>query len=110
MTAISGSDQNYFTYDQYGANPMQPVGPIGIVPLKGSADFADLVNNQLAIRRREYVDCAPELVREHPGFLRDDYRISVDTIRFSSGEGKASFVQTVRGHDLFILVDVMNYS
>ncbi len=110
MTAISGSDQNYFTYDQYGANPMQPVGPIGIVPLKGSADFATLVNHQLAIRRREYLDCAPELVREHPGFVRDDYRIPVDTIRFSSGEGKASFMQTVRGHDLFILVDVMNYS
>ncbi len=110
MTAISGTDQNYFTYDQYGANPMQPVGPIGIVPLQGSADFTRMVNEQLAVRRQEYLDCAPELVRVHPGFLREDYRIPVDTVRFSSGEGKASFAQTVRGHDLFIIVDVMNYS
>lgn len=110
MTATNGSDQNYFIYDQYGANPMQPVGPIGIVPLQGSMDFARRVNEQLSIRRQEYLGCAPELVRVHPGFLRDDYRIPVDTVRFSSGEGKASFSQTVRGHDLFILVDVMNYS
>lgn len=110
MTALLSNDQNYFTYDQYGANPMQPVGPIGIVPLRGSMEFAELVNHQLAIRRREYLDCAPKLARELPGFVRGDYRIPVDNIRFSSGEGKASFSQTVRGHDLFILVDVMNYS
>ena len=110
MTAISGTDRNYFTYDQYGANPMQPVGPIGIIPLRGSIDFARLVNDQLSIRRQQYLECAPEIARVQPGFLRDDYRIPVDTVRFSSGEGKATFSQTVRGHDLFILVDVMNYS
>ena len=110
MTAISGDDRNYFTYDQYGSNPMQPVGPIGIVPLTGSLDFSRLVNDQLQIRRQQYLELNPEIVRVHPGFLREDYRIPVDTIRFSSGEGKAAFSQTVRGHDLFILVDVMNFS
>src|SRR5665648_950336 len=99
MTAISGDDQSYSIYDQYGANPMQPVGPIGIVPLTGSRDFAESVNSQLAIRRKQYLECVPEFVHIHPGFVREDYRIQANTIRFSSGEGKASFSQTVRGHD-----------
>lgn len=110
MTAISSDDQSYSIYDQYGANTMQPVGPIGIVPLTGSRDFGDLVNSQLTVRRQEYLECIPEFVHIHNGFLREDYRINANTIRFSSGEGKAAFAQTVRGHDLFILVDVVNFS
>ena len=41
--------------------------------------------------------------------MRVDYRITVSTPRYSSGEGKAIINQTVRGHDLFIITDVLNY-
>lgn len=97
---------SYFVYDQYGDNPMEPVGPIALVPMIGSSEFTKLANNWLYDRRSEYHN---EYV-DQPGFLQEDYRIMVDTQRFSTGEGKAVIQDTVRGHDLFIITDVMNFS
>lgn len=111
MTSKSNSgDTSYFIYDQYGENSMEPVGPCGIIPLKGSWDFSEKVNWYLHQRRMEYQNSKPEHPITSPGFFRSDYRIGVDTLRFSSGEGKAVISQTVRGHDIFILADVMNHS
>ncbi|MBO7426086.1 MAG: ribose-phosphate pyrophosphokinase [Clostridia bacterium] len=87
---------------------MAPVGPIGLIPLKGSVDFTEKVNYYLNKRRSEYQQEA--IVSKYPGFFRNDYRIQVDNARFSSGEGKAVVMNSVRGHDLFIVSDVMNYS
>ena len=87
---------------------MAPVGPIGIIPLKGSLDFSERVNFYLNKRRSEYQEQL--LVSRYPGFFRSDYRIAVNNARFSSGEGKAVISHSVRGHDLFILSDVMNFS
>lgn len=97
---------SYFVYDQYGDNPMQPVGPIALVPMIGSNEFTKLTNDWLHDRRSEYHNDYLDL----PGFLQEDYRINVETHRFSTGEGKAVIQDTVRGHDLFIISDVMNYS
>lgn len=104
------NDRDYNIYNQYGNNTMAPVGPIGIIPLTGSAVFADSVNYYLGRRRTEYLETNPEVNHLHPGFIRNDYRITVNNYRFSSGEGKAVIGNTVRGHDIFILVDVMNFS
>ena len=109
MTSIPSADEKaYSRYNQYGDNPMAPVGPLGIIPLKGSLEFSDSVNYYLNKRRSEYQEQL--LVSRYPGFFRSDYRISVDNIRFSTGEGKAVISQTVRGHDIFILSDVTNFS
>ncbi len=103
-------ESNYFIYDQYGENSMEPVGPCGIIPLKGSSEFSEKVNWYLHQRRMEYLSGKPNHSISNPGFFRSDYRIGVDTLRFSSGEGKAVISQTVRGHDIFIVTDVMNHS
>ncbi|MCQ2466071.1 MAG: ribose-phosphate pyrophosphokinase [Clostridia bacterium] len=87
---------------------MAPVGPIGLIPLTGSTEFTEKVNYYLNSRRSEYQQEA--FVSKYPGFFRSDYRIQVDNNRFSSGEGKAVVQNSVRGHDLFIVSDVMNYS
>ena len=110
MTPIlQGSDEgSYSRYNQYGANPMAPVGPIALVPLKGSVEFTDKVNWYLSTRRSEYQE--QEFVSKYPGFYRKDYRIAVENTRFSSGEGKAVIQSSVRGHDLFIISDVTNFS
>ncbi|MDD2374264.1 MAG: ribose-phosphate pyrophosphokinase [Eubacteriales bacterium] len=89
---------------------MSPVGPIGIIPLIGSAEFSSKVNSFLVQRRTEYMELRPEVNEIYPGFMRQDYRIQVSNVRFSSGEGKAVINNTVRGHDIFIISDVMNYS
>ena len=103
-------DKNYYIYNQYGNNQMPPVGPVGIIPLLGSAIFTKKVNDYLLKRRGEYLDSRPEVADEYPGFLRSDYRIDVNNYRFSSGEGKGVIASTVRGHDVFIISDVVNHS
>ncbi len=108
MISVPNDEKSYSRYNQYGDNPMAPVGPIGLIPLKGSVDFTEKVNYYLNKRRSEYQQEA--IVSKYPGFFRNDYRIQVDNARFSSGEGKAVVMNSVRGHDLFIVSDVMNYS
>ena len=103
-------DKNYYIYNQYGDNLMAPVGPVGIIPLVGSLDFSQSVNDFLCRRRTEYQEMKPGVGDVYPGFIRKDYRVKVNNYRFSSGEGKAVITTTVRGHDVFILTDVMNYS
>lgn len=102
-------DKNYYIYNQYGDNMMQPVGPIGLIAHNLASDFSDSVNYFLRNRRSIYLTRHPDLV-SNPGFMRMDYRIPVTTPRFSSGEGKAVIGQSVRGHDLFIITDVLNYA
>jgi len=103
-------DKNYYIYNQYGDNLMAPVGPVGIIPLLGSADFTESVNSYLLQRRTEYQEIKPDIGSIYPGFIRQDYRIRIKNYRFSSGEGKAVILDTVRGHDVFIITDVVNFS
>ena len=107
MTSAS-DEKSYSRYDQYGDNPMAPVGPIGLIALRGSEEFTENVNYYLNKRRSEYQK--EQFVNSYPGFFREDYRIPVDNARFSSGEGKAVVKNTVRGHDLYLVSDVMNCS
>jgi len=107
--AFQRSDANYYTYDQYGNNPMTPIAPVALIALKGAINFSLEVNNALIARRKDYLSGASP-VKISAGFMRDDFHVPVNTFRFSSGEGKAVIESTVRGHDLYILCDVTNYS
>ena len=86
-----------------------PVGTLGLVPLKGCEKIASKIDEYLIIWREEREN-------EHKnslafsGYQRDSYIVSCDLPRFGTGEGKATLRQSVRGMDLFILVDVANYS
>ncbi|NLM19937.1 MAG: ribose-phosphate pyrophosphokinase [Clostridiaceae bacterium] len=107
--AITRDNRNYYRYDQYGDNPMPAHGPVGIISLTGAKEFGDRVNKYLVKRRHEYLDHVSDDI-SNAGFLRDNYNIQAEAIRFSSGEGKGVIGQTVRGHDLYIICDITNYS
>ncbi|MDD2374263.1 MAG: ribose-phosphate pyrophosphokinase [Eubacteriales bacterium] len=109
MSPKHRDDKNYYLYNQYGDNPMPPVGPIALITLNVDPEFAGSVNYFLRNRRAIYLSKHPEL-SQTPGFMRIDYRIPVSAPRFTSGEGKAIIEQSVRGHDLFIITDVLNHS
>lgn len=47
---------------------------------------------------------------EHQGYVEDSYQTSFSVPRFGSGEGKAVLGESIRGKDLYILTDVINYS
>ncbi len=99
--------RSYYSYKHDGDNYMEPVGPIGLVATPGAKEFTSQVNEYLAKRRNRY--SADAEIKSH-GFLRDDYRVVSYNNRIATGEATATFKDTVRGHDLFIFVDVMNYS
>ena len=44
------------------------------------------------------------------GYTRDTYLIDADVPRFGSGEAKGIIKESVRGMDLYLMVDVCNYS
>ncbi len=103
-------DKNYFIYDQYGDNKMPPVGPIAILCTRGAQELGSSLNERLVTRRQAYLNYE-DIQQDLPtGFIRDDYRVDLDLVRFSSGEGKAVINRSIRGHDVYILCDPMNYS
>ena len=103
-------EKNYYIYDQYSPTIMEPVAPIGIISLAGSGSYADEVNSYLYQRRLTNAPKNRKVSRYSPGYLREDYTLPYESFRFSTGEGKALLPRSVRGHDLFILTDVLNYS
>ena len=78
-------------------------GPLGIIALPGCEKLAKQVNAYLVAWRagRE---------TQQAGYTEDNYLIDVQLNRYGGGEAKAILSRTVRGYDLFIMVDVCNYS
>lgn len=86
-----------------------PFAPLGIIALEGSKELATLIDGHLTRQRGEFL--AKHQKSEIPdGFIRESFLINFNCIRFMNGEGKAVINETVRGHDIYILADVGNYS
>ena len=86
-----------------------PVGRLGLIPLQSCSSLGAKVNDWLVKWRAE---------RQYPGmdsfafegYKRDSYIIDAKTPRFGSGEAKGILNESVRGKDIYIMVDVGNYS
>ena len=88
---------------------VMPVGRLGLLTLDSCKDLGKKVDEQL-VKWRE--NRCHEL-NDHPAtidYVKDSYLIPLKTSRFGSGEGKATLLDSVRGYDLYILVDVCNSS
>lgn len=86
-----------------------PVGPLGLIPLKGCAELGKKVDDYLVSWRRER-ESEHKATIAFSGYQRDSYIIGASTPRFGSGEGKGTISASVRGDDVYILVDICNYS
>ncbi len=86
-----------------------PVGPLGLVPLKSCTELGNKVNDYLVTWRRER-ESEHKSTIAFAGYQRDSYIIEAKTPRFGSGEAKGALEESVRGDDLYIMVDVCNYS
>ena len=86
-----------------------PVGSLGLITLKGCEELGTKINDYI-------VDWRQERVNEHiaaaslAGYQQDDYIVKTSVPRFGSGEAKGVINESVRGRDLYLLVDVCNYS
>ncbi len=86
-----------------------PVGRLGIIPMKSCEELGKKVDNYLVKWRKER--SKPENTDLHfNGYERDTYIVKSECPRFASGEAKGTIKESVRGTDLYILVDVGNYS
>jgi ribose-phosphate pyrophosphokinase len=86
-----------------------PYGTLGIIPLKSCSAMGEKVDEYL-VNWREQREHENQSNLAFSGYKRDSYVVSASTPRFGSGEGKGVLNDSVRGYDLYIMVDVCNYS
>ena len=86
-----------------------PVGSLGIIPLPSCQELGQKINDYLVQWRRESANEHKNTIA-FQGYERDSYLISAKVPRFGSGEAKGIVQESVRGRDLYLMVDVCNYS
>ncbi len=84
-----------------------PIAPLGLIPLEGAKGLGEKVDAYLAMWRKERCEDGMSPFLE---YQKDSYIIESSVPRFGSGEAKGLIKQSVRGDDIFLLVDVCNYS
>lgn len=86
-----------------------PVGTLGIVALESSRSLGNKVNDYIVDWRRERNNEHKTTIA-FAGYQRDSYLVDASCPRFGSGEAKGVIKESVRGSDLYLIVDVCNYS
>lgn len=86
-----------------------PVGSLGIIPLQGCKSLGEKVDYYLVKWRTERESEHKDSLA-FAGYQRNSYILGAKVPRFGSGEGKGVILESVRGTDLYLLVDVANYS
>ena len=86
-----------------------PDGKLGIIALEGCKELGKTIDNYIIQWRSEtYKDFKDSVACD--GYLRDTYLLDASCPRFGSGEAKGIIRESVRDMDLYIIVDVLNYS
>lgn len=85
-----------------------PVGTLGIIALESSKTLGDKVNNYI-VDWRVKRDSEHTATIAFAGYQRDSYLLDACCPRFGSGEAKGIIKESVRGSDLYLLVDVCNH-
>ena len=87
-----GTRESQLFFRQSGA------APIGIIATEGAKELAQRIDSYLIKWARE------------AGIEKDSFLIDAECPRFSSGDAKGLIRTTVRGMDLYFVIDVGNYS
>ena len=82
---------------------------LGLIPLKSCEELGAKVDQYL-VGWREKREHAHKNEAAFKGYHRDSYIISTSVPRFGTGEAKGVIKESVRGYDLYLMVDVTNYS
>lgn len=86
-----------------------PVAPLKIAALDSAAEMGRVINEYLVTFRKEtHKDLTGDPAFQ--GYHEENYLVSTDCPRFGSGESKGIFKESVRGKDLYILLDICNHS
>ena len=86
-----------------------PIGSLALMPLKGTEPMAHKISDYIREWRKEQVKNNRNVVFRDD-YIKDDYIIYPEIDRFGTGEAKGVINDTIRGADLFLIVDVVNYN
>ncbi len=86
-----------------------PVAPLKIIAMPGAKQLGERINEYLVAFRKE-INNVHKNDPALKGYIEDNYLVKYQTPRFGSGEGKGELLESIRGKDLYILVDVCNHS
>ncbi len=82
-----------------------PIGPLGVIAMAGCEDMGRRVNNWL-LKWNKLQEVQDEEYYTLPGLNRDTFLIKSFCPRFGTGESKGVIKESVRGYDMYIIVDV----
>ena len=82
-----------------------PRGPLGIIAMAGCEEIGEKINQWL-LKWHSLQEVQDEEYYTSPGINRDTFLIKCSCPRFGTGEGKAVLRESVRGLDVYIVVDV----
>lgn len=102
MTSVKQDKESRTVYDT------TPEGRLAIISLPSMQAMGRKVNDYLVAWRKKRVEDG-ELPGGN-GYVRDSYLIESAVPRFGSGEAKGIIRKSIRGDDLYLMTDVMNYS
>ncbi len=86
-----------------------PVAPLKIAYIEGSKPIAKQVNSSL-VKMRKAIGIRDKSALQLAGYIEPTYLLDTRLSRYGTGEGRAIINESVRGTDLYIVADVMNYS
>lgn len=87
-----------------------PVGDLGIIALESSKELGKKVDEYIVSWRQQTIQEQKEASLALTGYGKDSYLVDAKCPRFGSGEAKGVISESVRGTDLYLIVDVTNYS
>ena len=86
-----------------------PVGPLGFIPITGCEELGKNVDDYLVKWRKKSSDTNSEDA-VFAEYSKDSFIVDAKVPRFGSGEAKGIINESVRGKDVYVMVDVCNYS
>ena len=89
---------------------LEPYGPIGIISHNANAEFVKAVSDTLSQKRKKRFEGNSNPYVHTPGYFRSNYILDSNLVRFQTGEGKFQIEESVRGHDIFIITDVLSHN
>lgn len=87
-----------------------PVAPLKIVALPSARAMGQRINDYLVEFRKTIHNDKVKTDSAFQGYSEKNYLLNAETFRFGTGEAKAVFRESIRGKDLYLLVDVCNHS
>ena len=94
----------------YKQAKLAPFGPIGIISHTANEVFVREVSNVLSMKRANRVAEGRTPYYQNPGYSRSDYLLDSRLVRFQTGEGKFALDESARGHDVYIITDVLSHN